>query len=108
MGRSKIRCGWEVCVNLIQSVSHSHRMYATFWSLSLPDLYVPLGRYEEEITKQKQIIHDIEDNIDLVSVCVCMHVYMYACMCACMCVCTCMCVYVCVCVCVSVHFTLYY
>jgi THO complex subunit 2 len=45
----------------------SHRMYSTFWSLGLSDLYVPVSRYQEEVAKQKQIIHDTESNPDMSS-----------------------------------------
>lgn len=44
----------------------SHRLYATFWSLSLYDLYVPTGRYDDEINHAKQASKDVENNSDLV------------------------------------------
>ena len=44
----------------------SHRLYATFWSLSLYDLYVPASRYEDEISRAKQASKDVENNSDLV------------------------------------------
>ncbi|KAL5460622.1 hypothetical protein EMCRGX_G034079 [Ephydatia muelleri] len=43
----------------------SPRLFTTFWSLSLYDLYVPNGRYEEEIVKAKASIQSVEDNADL-------------------------------------------
>ena len=39
----------------------------TFWALSLQDLYVPVGRYEAEIQRQKQAIQETEANSELVS-----------------------------------------
>lgn len=44
----------------------SHRLYSTFWSLSLYDLYVPTGRYEDEINHAKQASRDVESNSDMV------------------------------------------
>lgn len=44
----------------------SHRLYSTFWSLSLYDLYVPTGRYEDEINHAKQASRDVENNCDMV------------------------------------------
>lgn len=44
----------------------SHRLYSIFWSLSLYDLYVPSGRYEDEISHAKQASRDAENNSDMV------------------------------------------
>ena len=44
----------------------NHRLYSTFWALSLYDLYVPTGRYDDEISRAKQACRDIENNNDLV------------------------------------------
>lgn len=44
----------------------NHRLYSTFWALSLYDLYVPTGRYEDEISHAKQASRDVENNSDLV------------------------------------------
>ena len=44
----------------------NHRLYSTFWALSLYDLYVPTGRYESEISHAKQASRDVENNSDLV------------------------------------------
>ena len=44
----------------------SVRLYTTFWSLSLYDLYTPTGRYDDEINKAKQAIREIENNPDMV------------------------------------------
>jgi len=41
----------------------SCRLYATFWSLSLYDLYVPVSRYEEEVNKAKQAMQTSEDDL---------------------------------------------
>lgn len=50
----------------------SHRLYATFWSLSLYDLYIPVARYEEEVNRAKQASRDVENSNDLVrALCVC-------------------------------------
>lgn len=46
----------------------SHRLYATFWSLSLYDLYVPTTRYEEEVNRAKQASHDVENSSDMVRI----------------------------------------
>ena len=43
----------------------SCKLYTTFWSLSLYDLYVPVSRYDEEVNKAKQAMQALED--DLVS-----------------------------------------
>ena len=45
----------------------SINLYTTFWVLSTYDVYVPAGRYEEEIGKAKQAIKDLETSSDLVS-----------------------------------------
>ena len=45
----------------------SHRLYSTFWSLSLYDLYLPAGRYEEEVNHAKQASREVENNNDMVS-----------------------------------------
>ena len=42
--------------------SLSPKLYVTFWSLSLYDIYVPKERYEEEIKKIQQEIQAIEEN----------------------------------------------
>lgn len=44
----------------------SHRLYSTFWSLSLYDLHVPSGRYEDEMNHAKQASKDVENNSDMV------------------------------------------
>lgn len=44
----------------------SHRLYSTFWSLSLYDLYVPSSRYDDEINHAKQASRDVEGNSDMV------------------------------------------
>ena len=44
----------------------SHRLYSTFWSLSLYDLYVPSSRYDDEINHAKQASRDVESNSDMV------------------------------------------
>ena len=43
----------------------SCKLYTTFWSLSLYDLYVPVSRYDEEVNKAKQAMQALDD--DLVS-----------------------------------------
>ena len=45
----------------------SPKLYATFWVLSLYDLYVPAGRYEDEIRKAREAIKDIDEKSDIVS-----------------------------------------
>ena len=44
----------------------SPRLYTTFWSLSLYDLYVPTARYEEEVRKAKEAIKELEEKMDMV------------------------------------------
>ena len=96
---------------------YSYKLYVVFWSLTLYDLHVPKGRYEEEINKAKDVISALENNQEMVCVCVCVYLYVcvstctyvYLCVCmfvhlyVCICVCLCICVSesVCVCVCVS-------
>lgn len=41
-------------------------MYVTFWALSMYDLYVPLERYDQELTKLKQQLAQLDDNKDMV------------------------------------------
>ena len=66
-----------------------------FWSLSLYDLYVPTGRYDEEIAKANQANQALESDMELVGVgvCVCVCVFL---MCVFVCACTrmCACVYI--------------
>lgn len=38
----------------------------TFWALSMYDLYVPLERYDQELTKLKQQLAQLDDNKDMV------------------------------------------
>ena len=45
---------------------HSIKLYTTFWSLSLYDLYVPVTRYEEEVGKLEQAIKALDDSSDMV------------------------------------------
>ena len=45
----------------------SPKLYTTFWVLSLYDLYVPTGRYEDEVRKAREAIKDIDDKSDMVS-----------------------------------------
>ena len=44
----------------------SPQLYVTFWALSMYDLYVPLERYEQELTKLKQQLTQLDDNKDMV------------------------------------------
>ncbi|KAM7255281.1 hypothetical protein ACFE04_020522 [Oxalis oulophora] len=44
--------------------SLSPDLYATFWGLTLYDLYVPRSRYESEIAKQHAALKDLEEQID--------------------------------------------
>ncbi|XP_065885468.1 THO complex subunit 2-like isoform X2 [Dysidea avara] len=43
------------------------KLYTTFWSLSLYDLYVPATRYEEEVGKLEQAIKALDDGCDMAS-----------------------------------------
>ncbi|CAH3196125.1 unnamed protein product, partial [Porites evermanni] len=45
--------------------SISPQLYVTFWALSMYDLYVPLERYEQELTKLKQQLTQLDDNKDM-------------------------------------------
>lgn len=45
--------------------SISPQLYVTFWALSMYDLYVPLERYEQELTKVKQQLTQLDDNKDM-------------------------------------------
>jgi THO complex subunit 2 len=45
----------------------SPKLYTTFWVLSLYDLYVPTGRYEDEVRKAREAIKDIDDKSDMTS-----------------------------------------
>lgn len=47
--------------------SFSCRLYVVFWSFTLYDLYVPKGRYDEEISKAEDAIQAFENNQDMVS-----------------------------------------
>ena len=49
------------------------RLFTTFWSLSLYDLYVPAKRYDDEISRAKQAIKDLDSDQDMVSVLMEMH-----------------------------------
>ena len=85
---------------------YSYKLYVVFWSLTLYDLHVPKGRYEEEINKAKDVISALENNQEMVCVCVCvcvslcMCIYMYVCVFVCVYVCASVCVYLCVYLCV--------
>lgn len=48
------------------SFFYSPLLYVTFWSLSMYDLYTPVERYEEEVTKLKDAINDVDDNKEIV------------------------------------------
>ena len=41
----------------------SCKLYTTFWSLSLYDLYVPVSRYDEEVNKAKQAMQALDDDL---------------------------------------------
>ncbi|CAH3126788.1 unnamed protein product [Porites lobata] len=45
--------------------SISPQLYVTFWALSMYDLYVPLERYDQELTKLKQQLAQLDDNKDM-------------------------------------------
>ena len=42
------------------------RLFTAFWSLSLYDLYVPAKRYEDEISRARQAIKDLDSDQDMV------------------------------------------
>lgn len=42
-------------------------LFTAFWSLSLYDLYVPTKRYDDEISRAKQAIKDLDNDQDMVS-----------------------------------------
>ena len=43
----------------------SPKLYTTFWALSLYDLYVPTGRYEDEVRKAREAIDEKTDLVSL-------------------------------------------
>ena len=43
------------------------RLFTAFWSLSLYDLYVPTRRYDDEISRAKQAIKDLDTDQEMVS-----------------------------------------
>lgn len=45
----------------------SPKLYATFWALSLYDLYVPTSRYDDEIRKAREAIKELEEKLDMVT-----------------------------------------
>ena len=55
----------------------SPKLYTTFWSLCLYDLYVPTGRYEDEIRKAHEAIKELEDKIDIVRVALASDFFVY-------------------------------
>lgn len=42
------------------------RLFTAFWSLSLYDLYVPSKRYDDEISRAKQAIKDLDNDQEMV------------------------------------------
>lgn len=66
-----IFCRWSDLLTTIQSllpqkawISISPDLYATFWGLTLYDIYIPRNRYESEIDKQHAAIKALEELSD--------------------------------------------
>jgi len=64
-------CRWSDLLDAVRSMlppkawnSLSPDLYATFWGLTLYDLYVPKSRYESEISKQHAAIKTLEEISD--------------------------------------------
>ena len=51
----------------IRNILFSPLLYVTFWSMSMYDLYTPIERYEEEISKLEVSIMDVDENKEIVS-----------------------------------------
>jgi THO complex subunit 2 len=49
-------------VNVWEGISP--QFYVTFWQLSLYDIYIPHSRYQDQIKKEKQAIHALENDRD--------------------------------------------
>ncbi|XP_074309319.1 THO complex subunit 2 isoform X2 [Silene latifolia] len=68
---SKKHGRWSDLLNTIRTMlpskawnSLSPDLYATFWGLTLYDLYVPRNRYESEIVKQHAALHALDELSD--------------------------------------------
>lgn len=66
-----IVCRWSDLLNTVKTMlpskawnSLSPDLYATFWGLTLYDLYVPRNRYESEIAKQHAALKALEELSD--------------------------------------------
>ncbi|ONK75341.1 uncharacterized protein A4U43_C03F15830 [Asparagus officinalis] len=71
LGSSQKVIKWSDLLDIVRSMlppkawnSLSPDLYATFWGLTLYDLYVPRGRYESEISKQHAAIKALEEITD--------------------------------------------
>ncbi|KAL2653101.1 hypothetical protein R1flu_021229 [Riccia fluitans] len=71
LGPSRKPLIWSDLLQTVQSIlpsrawySLSPELYATFWGLTLHDLYVPKKRYETEMAKQRTALKILEDNSD--------------------------------------------
>ena len=66
-----ILCSWSDLLDTVRTMlpskawnSLSPDLYATFWGLTLYDLYVPRNRYESEISKQHAALKALEELSD--------------------------------------------
>lgn len=66
-----VPCRWADLLNTVKTMlpsrawnSLSPDLYATFWGLTLYDLYVPKNRYESEIAKQHAALKSLEEISD--------------------------------------------
>ncbi|GAB2226287.1 hypothetical protein Drorol1_Dr00022088 [Drosera rotundifolia] len=71
LGSSHKQIRWSDLLNTVRTMlpskawnSLSPGLYATFWGLTLYDLYVPRSRYESEIAKQHALLKGLEEHPD--------------------------------------------
>lgn len=43
------------------------RVFMIFWGLTLYDIYIPKGAYENEMLRVKKLMAGLQDNIELVN-----------------------------------------
>ncbi|BBM99302.1 THO complex subunit 2 [Marchantia polymorpha subsp. ruderalis] len=71
LGPNRKSLSWSDLLQTVQTIlpqkawqSLSPELYATFWGLTLHDLYVPKKRYETEMAKQRAALKILEENSD--------------------------------------------
>ena len=61
----------EPCKAFVSRLQHwfnevLYRVFALFWGLTMYDIYVPKGSYENELLRIKRLIATLQENVEIV------------------------------------------